>query len=315
MTLEEWVAKGWEEHAEDAAAVMARMEEGIGLVTEPKHVGPLSGLLLHVAGEHLGKHDEGLALLDRLERRPAVAAGSAEARAIARSKATLHLARGDRASAETMLARASAGSAFPAASDRVRAFAVAGSTLAAAGRVAEGGALLEEAIAAASYGPTKEDPAARALAITGNNLACELEKKATRTPAETEVMLRAAAVGRRWWEVAGTRVEVGRAEYRLAMSSLAAGRASDAVRHAEAALDAAGDDPADAFGGHDALARARLAGGDAPGARREREEAASCLARIDDPATRAYCAADLAALDAVLSSAADAAAGPRVSSR
>src|SRR5262245_22264891 len=125
MTSEEWVAKGWERHGEDPKGLFAAMPEGIALVTEAKHVGPLSGLLVHVAAEHLGRYEDGVALLDALEQRPAVTPGSPEARAIARSKATLHLARGDRASADAMLDRAATGSGFPAASDRVRALAIA----------------------------------------------------------------------------------------------------------------------------------------------------------------------------------------------
>jgi hypothetical protein len=123
-------------------------------------------------------------------------------------------------------------------------------------------------------------------------------------------MLRAAQVGRRWWEVAGTRVEVGRAEYRLAMSSLAAGKASDALRHGRAALELAAGDPADAYGGHDAIARARLAGGDVSGARRSRDEAAAELAKIDDLDARRWCGDDLATLDAALRAAEAAATAP-----
>ena len=306
MTLEEFVATGWSEHGEDAEGVFARMPEGVALVTEPKHVGPLTGLLVHVAAEHLGKYDEGLALLDRLEKRPVVKAGSEEARAVARSKATLHLARGDRKSADALLARSAEGSRFPAASDRVRALAVAGSALAAFGKAKEGAALLEEALAAASYGPTKDDPAARALAVTGNNLAVEFETRATRTPAETEVMLKAAEVGRRWWGVVGTWAEVAQADYRLAMSHVAAGKAREALAHAQKALqgvEANGNDPGAAFSPREALARARLAGGDRAGAKRERDVAAALLPKISDADTRSYCEADLTSLDSALSGA------------
>src|SRR5262245_26009965 len=188
MTLEEWVGTGWAEHTSDARGVCAGLPAGVALGTEAKHVGPLAALLVHVAAEHLGRYDDGLALLDRLAKTVAVAAGSPEERAVARSKATLHFARGDRASAESALARATKGSGLPAASDRVRALAIAGSALTTFGKTAEGAALLEEAIEAASYGPSKDDPAARALAVTGHNLACELETKAKRTPVETELM-------------------------------------------------------------------------------------------------------------------------------
>ena len=174
------------------------------------------------------------------------------------------------------------------------------------GKTKEGAALLEEALAAASYGPTKDDPAARALAVTGNNLAVELEKRATRAPEETALMLKAAEVGRRWWEVVGTSAEVGRAEYRLAMSRLAAGDAKEGIDHARKAIHLAvanGSDPADLFSGHEALARAHLQDGDPEGALRERDAAASLLGKVTDPDSRAYCEADLAVLDGALAAA------------
>ena len=96
--------------------------------------------------------------------------------------------------------------------------------------------LFRQSLEFASYGPGKGDPAARTLAITGNNLAADLEEKSDRSDGETKLMLKAAEIGRRYWEVSGTWVEVERAEYRLAISHLKAGDPKQALVHADNCL-------------------------------------------------------------------------------
>ena len=56
----------------------------------------------------------------------------------------------------------------------------------------------------------------RALAITGNGLACTLEEKPDRTADERALMILAAQTARHHWAIAGTWLETERAEYRLA---------------------------------------------------------------------------------------------------
>lgn len=67
-----------------------------------------------------------------------------------------------------------------------------------------------------------DHPAFRALAVTGNNLACTLEEKNHRSLQETELMILASRTARKYWELAGGWLEISRAEYRLAMNYLQA---------------------------------------------------------------------------------------------
>lgn len=281
--LDTFVSQGWTDHERDSAGVLARLPDALPLVTAPAHVATLTALLVHVAGEHLGRWHEGLALLDRVAALPLVAPGSPEDQAVARGRATLLLCAGDRAAADALLVRAHP-AGLPEASTRARVLAVAASALAGQRRVDDALALFDESLRAADYGPTRDDPAARALAVTGNNLACALEERASRTPAEDRLLELAARTGRRFWEVAGGWMQVERAEYRLAMTYLALGRAADALTHASACLsvcEANGADAGERFFAHEALARAQHAAGDAAGARAARARMAEALATID----------------------------------
>jgi len=302
MSIPDLVGAGWREHAKDPAGVFDRMRRLVAEARAPGDVAPLAGLLTHVAGEHLGRFEEGLASLDALAARPACAAGSVEAKLVGRQKAALLFAAGRAADAEACLAR-SRSDAFPPASDRVRALAVAASALAGLRRTEEARDLFEEALSLAAYGPTASDPAAKALAITGNNLATELENRPVLDAAETALMLRAARAGLDFWRVAGTWLEEGRAEYRLSSSLRKAGDAAAALRHAARYLgivEAHPDDASERFSAHEALARARLLGGDRTGARRDRDAAASALPAVEDASWREVLAQDLSALDASL---------------
>jgi len=229
MTLDDFVAAGWREHGADAAGVMRRLPEGLALVETAPQVDALARLIMHVAGEHLGEWRAGIALLERLAGLGAGDPDGAAARAI------------------TVL-RVCAGDAVPAAasvSERVRVAAPAAAALVGQGRLADAASLYEEAVALAP-GLADSDPGVRALAVTSNNLACALEDKTARTADERALMLRAAAVARTAWARAGSWLHVERAEYRLAMSHLAAGEGAAALEHARrclAIVDDNGGDP------------------------------------------------------------------------
>ena len=86
MTLEEFVSKGWSDHGDDAQDVFARFPDGIALVSEAKHLPMLAGLITHVSGEHLGRWDDGVALLDRLVEHRSFDAATPQGKAVLRSK-------------------------------------------------------------------------------------------------------------------------------------------------------------------------------------------------------------------------------------
>jgi tetratricopeptide (TPR) repeat protein len=297
MDCATFVKQGWAEHGKDAEGVMARFAKGIDLAQTPGDLAALGALIVHVSGEHLGRWDEGTSLLELLTERPCYEAGSPAAQSLARSKAILHLCAGDAEAVEASFGDESA-------SGRIRVLTVAASALAGQKRTAEAVARFDEALGLAAYGPTADDPAARALAVTGNNLALELETKVDRTLDETALMKKAAAAGRRFWEISGTWLQVERAEYRLVVTHLAAGEPDVALTHAAACLavcesnDAA---PGELFFANEAVARANAALGNAQAAQAAREVAASLMPRLDDD-WRQECAGALAKLDALLRS-------------
>lgn len=293
MDLDAFVSKGWQDHAGDPAAVFTRLPEGVPLVQTPAHAAALAGLIVHVAGEHLGRWGDGIALLERVRTHPACDPAAPEGRAVARSFAVLSRCAGDGAAEARWLG------ADASSSERVRVLATAASALAGQRRVRQAAADFVEALRLAGDGLPGGDPGNRALAVTANNLAVELEERPARTPEETALMLEAARAGRRFWALAGGWLQVERAEYRLAMSHLAAGQAARALEHAERCLAVVLENGADAVErvfAHEARARAKHALADATGARGARDEATAALGAVTDEGMRAQCAESLARL-------------------
>ena len=301
-TLDEFVGSCWNDHATDPTGVFGRFATGVSLVTEARHVPPFAGLVVHVAGEHLGRWQDGLDILRVIEGPPLVA-DSPEGRALARSRAVLECCAGDRKAAEKSAFAARSGASQPFASDLARILAIAAAALAGQSRTAEAAALFEDAMALASYGPTATDPTARALAVTANNLASAFEEKKDRSRAESALMVRAAEAARDWWGLAGTWLEAERAEYRLASSCRHAGDAAGALEHARRSLrivEANGSNPYEAAFAHEQLALAHHAMGDARSARGERDAMAAVASKVEDADSRAFCTEELAKLDQVI---------------
>ena len=300
MGIDEFVSKGWGDHAGDASAVADRLPEGLELATESPHLAGLAALGVHVFGEHLGRWDDGIAYLESLTAHSGFDDATPAGRSIYRSMAVLHRCRGDREASETWFGK---GAGEHEASDRIRMLAVASTALAGQKRTEEAITEFNRALELASYGPDKDDPASRALAVTGNNLAAELEEKEARSPEEVELMKLAARTGRKYWEIAGNWMNVERAEYRLAMTHVQAGEAEAAVAHARECLEiceANGSDPGEVFFANEALAVALHAAGDIDGARAAREAAAALVEKQDD-SLKGYCSDCLGKLDARLS--------------
>ncbi len=303
MTLDEFVSQGWKDHATDAAGVFARLPEGVGLITEAKQLPALAALTVHVAGEHLGRWNEGIALLERLEKLPVFDAATAAGQLVMRSKAVLHHCAGDRDAEARAFAAGRSGGDIPEASDRIRVLAVAASALAYQKRLDEARADFEECVKLAAYGPKATDPAARALAVTAHNIAVEFENRAELTKDERALMIRAAYVSRDFWKIAGGWTEAERAEYRLAMSHIKAGDAAAAVRHATQCrkiVEENGSDAGELAFAREALSRAKLAGGDLAGARYERDAMAAVVPTIADEGFRSSVAEELTKLDSAL---------------
>ena len=295
-TIQELVQQGWGQHDEDPEGVLARVRAVAHEATEAGEVLQLGMLGTHVAGEHLGAWASGRELVEALRAR--VPADSDADKALWRMAATMELGAGG--DWESLLARGIQGRE---ASCRIRVLGTAAQALTSLGDAARAAPLLEACETLAAYGPAGDDPAARVLAMTGNNVACALEARKDRTPAEDALLERAAHMGRRYWEVAGDWRNVKIAEYRLAMTYLALGRNDEAERHAQAALDLCRQEeggPSDAFFCHEALAKTAWARRDAAAAQAARDEAAACLGQVEDEGTRAWFGEELAKLDDLL---------------
>jgi len=280
------VDTGWNDHAERPAEVADRLAGGLDTIASTDDALGFARLAAHVYGEHLGRFEDGIALLERVAALP-VATADAAAAALRRHIATLRFASGD----ATCLAPLST-------DDRVAVLALGASTLAGRGAFAAAIAAYRDATALAADGLPAGSPAVRALAAGGNNLAAALEEKPSRDPDEARGMVEAAEGGLRYWKQAGTWLEEERALYRLAQSLLKAGRAKEAVASAQRCLDVCeGNDapPFERFFAFAALAAAQRAAGVPAAADAAR---ARCRAVFDTlPADeRPWCEAELRGL-------------------
>jgi hypothetical protein len=269
--------QAWHRHADDPAEVAELLAgDALAAVGCAAHVGALAAIVHHVYGEHLTRWDAGIALMQALSRHPAADDDSRSA--LRRCLASLALCAGQADEREAL-----------GGSDRVRVTAMAAANLALhdAGHAMR---WLQEARAEAAT-LTSPDPAHRALAVAGNNIACALEEKSGRSAAERELMILAATTGRVFWERDGTWLETERAEYRLAMTWLQAGDAAQARQHALACrtlVRANAGAALESFFASEALARAEHALGDAPAVVAAVREAGDCFGLLDE-SDRSWC--------------------------
>lgn len=254
MNFSQFLNQAWTDHGKEAQAVSDRLSDAFPLLEKNDDIGLLAQLATHVFGEHLGQWKNGIVFLENLKTSPHYQPGSDSEKTIARSQAILSLASGNDSATEGF-----------SSSDQIRVFAVCASALAGQGQTDRACDLFETALQKITEANLDaKDPAVRALAVTGNNLASSLEEKPTRTDLEKGLMLLAAKTAREYWELAGTWLEVERAEYRLALSHIQADLPDQAVIHAKFCIQIADLNdapPLEFFFGFEALARAEKARG------------------------------------------------------
>ncbi|MBL7671559.1 MAG: hypothetical protein JNM39_13830 [Bdellovibrionaceae bacterium] len=246
MTFDEFLNQAWVDHGSQAEQVAGQMSDAISLIEKNDQIPPMANLITHVLGEHLGFWSKGIQLLQQLKGIPTYDSVSESSKVITRSIASLELAGGQRQSVDDL-----------SLSDQIRVLAVAASALTAQKEPELAQKMIREALDKGQLGIEKSDPANRALAVTGNNLACELEEKTTRTKGETDLMILAAQMGRKYWEIAGSWLEVERAEYRLSQTYLKANDLVRALEHARKCLEVAQENkapPLELFFGYEVLA-------------------------------------------------------------
>lgn len=260
-SFEEFLNQGWSDHATKTAEVADRLTTAFALVESAEQIPRLAQLATHVFGEHLGEWKRGIDVLLQLKTNRHLAGlsalESAGLAAIDRSVAVLEISCGRRASVDDL-----------SLSDQIRILATAASALSEQKDPERARLYFRDAIGKAQLGLQKDDPACRALAVTGNNLACTLAEKISLTESETEFMVLSAQTARKYWEIAGTWLEVERAEYRLSQTYLKANDFANSLIHAQECLEistANNAPPLEFFFGYEALALAEKARGNTIG--------------------------------------------------
>ncbi|MEO5699031.1 MAG: hypothetical protein ABIS17_04165 [Casimicrobiaceae bacterium] len=290
MTIADFLATAWDDHAEHPREVADRLAGSLHLIASAEDATALARIVTHVYGEHLASWDDGVALLTTLAAMAPARDDPGVREAIVRSVATLGHAGGGAAALVHL-----------SASDRACALSMSACALAAQGQWPRALADIEAALACVPPTFDPGSPAPRALAVAGNNLASALEEKPDRSAAETAGMVLAARAGVTYWTLAGTWLETERAHYRLARSLLQAGDVVAARESAArcAAICAEHDAPAmERFFAECVVAMsARQAGDDAAFAP-ARERARDWHARVAADEVP-WCAADLAEIEAM----------------
>ena len=228
MTFETLLEQAWTDHATDPSGVAGQFHTLIALVETSEQVAPAAQLITHVMGEHLGQWELGIDYLESLRAR----SGDSEAATLAinRFVAVLEVASGKNETDQSL-----SDEAF-VVSDRIRVLAMAAGALTSRDS-ARAEALFRQSLELAKSTDLRpSDPANRALAVVGNNLACTLEEKSERSSSEIKLMILAAQTARKYWAIAGTWLETSRAEYRLAMTYTKAGQFDLALTHAQNSL-------------------------------------------------------------------------------
>lgn len=245
MDFNQYLDQAWTDHATDSLKVAQNFKIGFDLLQNESETSDLAHLVTHVMGQHLGKWQEGIDWLKKIQGHP-LAKSQDNQIALHRYIASLELAMGKRKNLDEF-----------STSDKIRIYALATNAVSEQTDSKTTKSFFVSALELTQLGLAKEDPANRSLAATGNNLACTLEEKPSRSPTEVELMILAAETGRKYWEIAGTWLQVERAEYRLSQTYLKAGNLKKALEHAQNCIEISNENSAPAlelFFGYEALA-------------------------------------------------------------
>lgn len=287
LSFDQFLQDAWRDHAHDAKAVAARLRGARDLMTQPAHVAPLTRLLVHVFGEHLGDWDGAQRELQRLGQHPMGLHDASAQSALRVALAALTCAQGKPLPQAGLTPE-----------ERVSALCAGSAVAMGRNELHRASELFEAALARVQLGIPGASAFHRPLAVAANNLANALGEMVGRSPAQNALMLHAAQVSRVYWEKAGTWLEVERAEYMLAKSNLRAGQASQARPHAIACLSICQANQApdfEMFYAHEMLATLARALNQREDLDRELAKATTVFARLsaDD---QAACKGDLDAL-------------------
>jgi hypothetical protein len=274
-TIAAFIDTAWSDHADDARGVAERLPQGLALIeADPAQAAAFVHLAEHVLLGHLADGAAMQRMADGLQRhaadQPALQA------ALDRSAMAVQLLRGDRVDTAAL-----------APVNAVRATAALGR---AARRDADGARALMHRATALADATTGDTDVLKSLAAGWNNIAGQLQSEA-RHPATDPLMMGAAQRSREVWAVAGTWVNVERADYFLARCAATLGDSAQALRHAQSCLAICLANDADAyecFFAHESLGEAFVANGDTGAARHELAHMRKLMPEVGDD-NRADC--------------------------
>ena len=218
--------QAWNDHAENSSKVASEFTFGIQLISSQEELIQMANLITHVAGEHLAIWDKGLEFLATLRRNAYFSKESPAEKAILKSMAVLKIGKDFSSVSEIKIF---------SMSDQVAILALSAAAFVDRD-LSKTEDLMNQAFVAANQ-LENNDPANRSLAITNNNLATALESKANLSPSEISLMIKSANAARKFWELAGTWMQVERAEYRLAKVYLKADLNQKALNAARNCLE------------------------------------------------------------------------------
>lgn len=252
MDFKQYIDHAWSVHAIETKSVFESLGDGEKLIASNENIPVLARLITHVCGDHMGAWEIGTEKLKNLKLNSNFAKNTESEFAIHRSIATLQIC-ADELKDLTQFS----------VSDQIRILAQAAGMISEHGEISRATDYFNRSLELADRGLDKADPAHRALAVTGNNLACTFEEKKDRSELETELMILAAKTGRKFWEIAGGPSEVASAEYRLSQSYLQASQIEKSFEHAKLSVKTCEENQCsnlDFFFAYEALALAEKAG-------------------------------------------------------
>jgi len=287
--FDEFLQQAWADHADQPDAVAARLRTDTPAPQTAEQLAALARFVVHLCGEHLGAFDDGRWRLAALARHPLADTSVQSALRVGVAGLTL---------AETGAADRGGFSL----EEMLRSEAAAAAISLGRGQTAHAMTLLRTARQRLAALPSADAAAHRAVAVACNNMAWELhDRGSARSAADTAAMLDIAAASRTHWAVAGTWLEVERADYTLALCHLAAGRADEALPFAAQCMAGCTQNAAPAyehFHAHEALARVQHARGDSAARAGHVAAAEAAFAQLDS-ANQGVCRPSLDTLRAL----------------
>lgn len=234
MKLQTFIQHAWTDHATNPEGVASQIQDNFNLITTNDQVTEFVRLLTHVFAEHLGQYENGLQLLSKIQDLSFLEADSESGMAVKRSMAVMTVAQGKHNQLKQFTT-----------SDQIRVLTTVAAAFCGQGQVTKAKEHFDQALQLSENIFQENDPAIRALAVSGNNLAVTLEEKQFRSAEEDQLMILAALTGRKYWQLAGTWLHVERAEYRLAKTYLVSKHLDHALKHAKLCVQLVEENQAD----------------------------------------------------------------------